>query len=45
MTDAALRKKLADAARIAGRKLPRWEDTARTVAGAIRAAASGGPAP
>ena len=39
MTDAALRKKLADAAWAAGQKLPRWEDTARIIAGVIRDAA------
>ena len=36
MTDAALRKNLADAAWAAGQKLPRWEDTARIIAGVIR---------
>jgi hypothetical protein len=45
MTDAALRRKLADAAWAAGRKLPRWEDTARIVAGAIKGAAPKGTAP
>jgi glycosyltransferase involved in cell wall biosynthesis len=39
LTDAALRKRLADAAWAAGQRLPRWEDTARIVAGAIRQAA------
>jgi glycosyltransferase involved in cell wall biosynthesis len=39
MTDRALRRKLADAARAAGRKLPRWEDTARILAGVIGSAA------
>jgi glycosyltransferase involved in cell wall biosynthesis len=39
MTDAALRKKLADAAWAAGQRLPRWEDTARIVAGVIGGAA------
>jgi glycosyltransferase involved in cell wall biosynthesis len=45
MTDAALRRKLADAAWAAGRKLPRWEDTARIVAGAIERAAQGDSPP
>jgi len=36
MTDAGLRRKLADAAWAAGQKLPRWEDTARVIAGVIR---------
>jgi glycosyltransferase involved in cell wall biosynthesis len=45
MTDAALRRKLADAAWAAGQKLPRWEDTARIVAGAIRDAAGRAPPP
>jgi len=36
MTDAALRSNLADAAWAAGQKLPRWEDTARIIAGVIR---------
>jgi glycosyltransferase involved in cell wall biosynthesis len=39
ITDSALRQRLADAAWAAGQKLPRWEDTARVVAGAIRGAA------
>jgi glycosyltransferase involved in cell wall biosynthesis len=39
MSDAALRRKLADAAWAAGQKLPRWETTARLIAGAIRDAA------
>ena len=36
LSDAGLRRKLADAAWAAGQKLPRWEDTARIVAGVIR---------
>jgi glycosyltransferase involved in cell wall biosynthesis len=39
ITDAGLRRTLADAAWAAGQRLPRWEDTARTVAGVIRGAA------
>jgi glycosyltransferase involved in cell wall biosynthesis len=39
MSDAALRRKLANAAWAAGQKLARWETTARLVAGAIRDAA------
>jgi len=45
MTDAALRRKLAGAAWAAGQKLPRWEDTARIVAGAIERAAQGDSPP
>jgi glycosyltransferase involved in cell wall biosynthesis len=39
ISDTGLRQRLADAAWAAGQKLPRWEDTARIVAGAIREAA------
>jgi glycosyltransferase involved in cell wall biosynthesis len=39
LDDAALRRRLGDAAWAAGQTLPRWEDTARIVAGAIRAIA------
>jgi len=38
--DAALRGRLADASWSAGQKLPRWEDTARIIAGVIREAAT-----
>ena len=31
-----LRRRLADASWAAGQKLPRWEDTARTIAGVIK---------
>jgi glycosyltransferase involved in cell wall biosynthesis len=34
--DAALRQKIADASWRAGQSLPRWEDTARTIAAIIR---------
>ena len=37
--DATLRKQLADASWAAGQKLPRWEETARIVAGVIRSVA------
>lgn len=36
LDDAGLRRRMSDAAWTAGQKLPRWEDTARTVAGVIR---------
>lgn len=36
MTDAALRQSMAKASWIAGLNLPRWEDTARVLAGVIR---------
>jgi glycosyltransferase involved in cell wall biosynthesis len=39
MTDAGLRQRLAAAAWAAGQKLPRWEDTARIVAGVVRGSA------
>jgi len=41
LDDAALRRRLAEAAWGAGQGLPRWEDTARIVAGAIRSIAPG----
>lgn len=41
LDDAGLRQRLADAAWTAGQALPRWQDTARIAAGAIRATASG----
>ena len=40
LDDAALRRRMSDAAWTAGQNLPRWEDTARIVAGAIRNVAS-----
>ena len=36
LDDGVLRRRLADAAWVAGQKLPRWEDTARIIAGVIR---------
>jgi glycosyltransferase involved in cell wall biosynthesis len=36
LDDAGLRRRLAVAAWAAGQKLPRWEDTARTIAGVIK---------
>lgn len=36
LEDTALRRRLADAAWAAGQKLPRWQDTARIVAGVIK---------
>lgn len=36
LDDAALRRRLADASWAAGQMLPRWEDTAGTIAGVIR---------
>jgi glycosyltransferase involved in cell wall biosynthesis len=36
LSDAALRLRMSDAAWAAGQKLPRWEDTARIVAGVIK---------
>jgi glycosyltransferase involved in cell wall biosynthesis len=40
IADAALRKRLADAAWAAARALPRWEDTARAVAAVLKKAAA-----
>jgi glycosyltransferase involved in cell wall biosynthesis len=39
LDDAVLRRRLADASWAAGQVLPRWEDTARIVAGAVRGVA------
>jgi glycosyltransferase involved in cell wall biosynthesis len=36
LDDSALRRRLADAAWVAGQTLPRWEDTARIIAGVIK---------
>jgi glycosyltransferase involved in cell wall biosynthesis len=44
LDDANLRRRLADAGWAAGQMLPRWEDTARTVAAAIHGIAPGGMA-
>jgi glycosyltransferase involved in cell wall biosynthesis len=41
MDDADLRRRIAEASWSAGQKLPRWEDTARTVAGVIAQLAGG----
>jgi glycosyltransferase involved in cell wall biosynthesis len=38
--DPSLRRRLSDAAWAAGRKLPRWEATARIIAGVMRDVAS-----
>ncbi len=40
LADPALRSRMADASWTAGQKLPRWEDTARIIAGVIRGVAS-----
>jgi glycosyltransferase involved in cell wall biosynthesis len=40
LDDAALRRSLGEAAWAAGQRLPRWEDTARIVAGVIKDIAS-----
>jgi glycosyltransferase involved in cell wall biosynthesis len=45
LQSASLRKRLSDASWAAGQRLPRWEDTARIVAGAIRDVASEDGAP
>jgi hypothetical protein len=44
MDDGDLRRRLSDAAWAAAQALPRWADTARIVAGAIRALAPRGGA-
>lgn len=44
LDDAALRRRMSEAAWAAGQALGRWEDTARLVAGAIRSIAPKGPA-
>ena len=36
LQDAGLRRRIADASWAAGQKLPRWEDTARIIAGVIK---------
>jgi glycosyltransferase involved in cell wall biosynthesis len=45
LQSASLRKRLSDASWAAGQRLPRWEDTAQIVAGAIRDVASKDGAP
>jgi glycosyltransferase involved in cell wall biosynthesis len=45
LDDAALRRRLGDAAWAIGQRLPRWEDTARIVAGAVESVARRGGAP
>jgi hypothetical protein len=40
LTEAELRRRLADAAFAAGQRLPRWEDGARTIAALITAIAA-----
>jgi glycosyltransferase involved in cell wall biosynthesis len=40
LTDADLRARMADASWAAGQKLPRWEDTARIIAGVIKGVAA-----
>jgi glycosyltransferase involved in cell wall biosynthesis len=42
--DASLRRAMSDASWAAGQRLPRWADTARIVAGAIKDVAPGGHA-
>lgn len=43
LTDTALRQRLADASWAAGQMLPRWEDTARTIAAVLNATAKDTP--
>lgn len=45
LQSASLRKRLSDASWAAGRRLPRWGDTARIIAGAIKDVAPKGHAP
>jgi glycosyltransferase involved in cell wall biosynthesis len=40
LADPGLRTRLAEASWAAGQKLPRWEDTARTIAGVIKRVAA-----